>query len=295
MSATPALDVHAGGQELFLPDDFLWPGGKRIAVFFRVACEGWSDGAWPALGPMGNPLRAGVPDLNALGWVEYGMRRGIHRILDMLERLDVKTTMIVCAVLAERYPEVVKRIAEAGHDIVAHSYGMDVIPAYLTEEQEKENIARTTEIFEKVIGHKPAGWISPRATPSPNTARLLAEAGYTWHGDTMNDYLPYVVQFDKHEIAAFPGGMELNDTPMYIRYGNSPRMMLEMFDDWLAYVREHETGAVRIDPSIHAHVFGRITGIHVFQELIKKVKDSPDIWIGTRDEAIKHIRTSLGL
>ena len=39
------LNIHAGGVEVQIPPDFRWPGGKRIAVFFRVACEGWSDGA----------------------------------------------------------------------------------------------------------------------------------------------------------------------------------------------------------------------------------------------------------
>lgn len=295
MSGAEAFDVHAGGIEVPTPPDFRWPGGKRIAVFFRVALEGWSAGQWPALGPMGNPLRPGTPDLNALGWVEYGVRRGIHRILEVLERHGIVTTMIVCAVIAERYPQVVRRIAEAGHDIVAHSYGMDVIPAYLTEEEERANIRRTTELLERAAGVRPRGWISPRATPSPRTARLLAEAGYEWHGDTMNDDLPYVVRFGDQAIVAFPGNMEMNDTPLYIRYGNSPRMMLEMFDDWIDYVRRHERGAARIDPSIHGHVFGRISGIGVFEELIRRVKAANDIWIGTRAEAVAHVRASIGL
>jgi peptidoglycan/xylan/chitin deacetylase (PgdA/CDA1 family) len=290
MSADLPLDVHAGGVEIPTPPDFLWPSGKRIAVFFRVACEGWSAGAWPGLGPMGNPLKPGVPDLNALGWVDYGMRRGIQRILRVLDRHGIRGTMIVCGVLAERYPAVVRSIADAGHDIVAHSYGMDVIPAYLNEEQERVNIRRVTDLFEKVTGTRPRGWISPRATPSPRTARLLAEEGYEWHGDTMNDDLPYVVKFGNRSIVAFPGNMEMNDTPLYIRYGNSPRMMLEMFDDWMEYARHRETGASRIDPSIHAHVFGRITGIHVFEELIERVKAASDIWIGTRNEAVEHLR-----
>lgn len=70
---------------------------------------------------MGNPLKPGTPDLNALGWVEYGIRRGIHRILDVLERQQIQTSMLVCGVLAERYPEALRRIADAGHEIVAHS------------------------------------------------------------------------------------------------------------------------------------------------------------------------------
>lgn len=36
--------------------DFLWPGGKRVAVIFNIAYEGWSDGKTPGIGPMGNPL-----------------------------------------------------------------------------------------------------------------------------------------------------------------------------------------------------------------------------------------------
>jgi hypothetical protein len=72
-------------------------------------------------------------------------------------------------------------------------------------------------------------------------------------------------------------------------------MMLEMFEDWIDYVRRHERGAARIDPSIHGHVFGRISGIGVFEELIRRVKAADDIWIGTRAEAVAHVRASIGL
>ncbi len=288
------LDVHAGGTETLAPPDFRWPGGKRLGVFFRVALEGWSDGAWPSFGPMGNPLQAGTPDLNALGWVEYGIRRGIHRILEVLERQDIRTSMLVCGVLAERHPDTLRRIAEAGHEIVAHSWGMDVIPAYLDEASERANIRRTTDALEKACGVRPTGWISPRASPSPRTARLLAEEGYEWHGDTMNDDLPYLVDFGTHGIAAFPGGMEMNDTPHAIRYGNAPRQMLELFDDWFDYATQHEQGAVRLNPSIHGHVFGRMTGIGVFEELIRRARALDDGWIGRQGDAIRHLRSVLG-
>ena len=156
------LDVHADAIETLPPADFRWPGGKRLGIFFRVALEGWSDDQWPGFGPMGNPLKPGTPDLNALGWVEYGARRGIHRILDVLERQQIQTSMLVCGVLAERYPQALRRIADAGHEIVAHSYGMDVIPAYLDEAAERDNIRRTTDLLEKACGVRPVGWISPR-------------------------------------------------------------------------------------------------------------------------------------
>lgn len=289
----PALDIHAGGTEVPAPADFRWPGGKRIAVFFRVSFEWWSDGKWPGIGPMGNPLKPGVPDLNAVGWAEYGHRRGIHRILDVLARQGIRATVNVSGILAERYPEVVRRISDEGHEVVAHSYTMDVIHAYLDEAEERANIARTTELIERATGKRPTGWISPRSTPGLRTPRLLAEAGYDWHGDTLNDDLPYLVKFGERSIIAFPNNTEVNDLPMYMRHGQPPRVMLEVFEDWLQCAREREKGAVRVDPAIHTHVFGRPLGASVYERIMEVAKAAPDVWIGTRSEAAAHFRKAL--
>jgi peptidoglycan/xylan/chitin deacetylase (PgdA/CDA1 family) len=283
------LHVHAGGKELPLPKDFRWPGGRRLAVFFRVAFEGWSDGHWPGIGPMGNPIRQGFADLNAIGFAEYGHRVGIFRALDTLARHNVKATMMVSGIMAERHPEIVKRIAEEGHDIAAHSYAMDVIPIYLSEEEERANIRRTVDLIVAATGQRPTGWVSPRGTPSPRTGRMLAEEGLLWHGDSLNDDLPYVVQFDAGKVVSFGSNMECNDMPLYMRYGNPPRVMLEVFNDWLEWVRNYETGAARIDPTIHSHVFGRPVGMSVFQRIIEVAKQSDDIWIGTRSAAVQHL------
>src|SRR5690349_4435669 len=167
-----ALDIHRAGVEIHAPDGFRWPGGKRIAVFLRVSFEWWSDGKWPGIGPMGNPLQAGYPDLNAVSWAEYGHRRGIYRILEVLARQSARATVNVSGIMAERHPDIVRRIASEGHEVVAHSYAMDVIPIYLTEEQERDNIRRTTELLDRATGGRPRGWISPRSTPSLRTPRL---------------------------------------------------------------------------------------------------------------------------
>ncbi len=74
--------------------------------------------------------------------------------------------------------------------------------------------------------------------------------------------------------------MECNDLPLYMRHGNPPRVMLEIFQDWLDYARKYEQGASRIDPTIHSHVFGRPVGMSVFQRMIDVAKQADDIWIG---------------
>lgn len=282
------LDIHAGAEEIFAPASFRWPGGKRIAIFFRVSFEWWSDGKWPGIGPMGNPLKAGVPDLNAVGWAEYGHRRGIHRILDVLGRQKIRATINVSGIMAERHPEIVRRMADEGHDIVAHAYTMDELPAYLDEQQERDAIRRTTGLIERASGRRPCGWISPRSTPSLRTPRLVAEAGYQWHGDTLNDDMPYLVRYPDREIVAFPNNTEVNDLPLYMRYGNPPRAYLDIFEDWLAAARKRETGAVRMDPAVHAHVFGRQPGLSFYERVMEIAKEADDVWIGTRSEGVEH-------
>ncbi|MDB5631496.1 MAG: polysaccharide deacetylase, partial [Tardiphaga sp.] len=40
-----------------------WPGDRKIALSVSVMLEGWTDDSAPGIGPMGNPLKAGVLDL----------------------------------------------------------------------------------------------------------------------------------------------------------------------------------------------------------------------------------------
>jgi len=99
---------------------------------------------------------------------------------------------------------------------------MDVIPIYLDEEAERGNIRRTVDLIVRATGKRPTGWISPRGTPSPRTGRLLAEEGFEWHGDSLNDDLPYFVHFKAGTVVSFSSNMECNDLPLYMRHGNPP-------------------------------------------------------------------------
>src|ERR1700684_308985 len=109
--------------------NWVWSNGKRIAVVFNVCLEAWSDGKAPGISPMGNPLPAGVLDTMAISWAAYGVKVGIHRLLDSFARHGAVASVMVNAVIAERSPATVRAVAEAGHEVLSHSYAMDVIPA----------------------------------------------------------------------------------------------------------------------------------------------------------------------
>ena len=143
------------------PVDWLWPNNKRIAVVFNVCLEAWSDGKAPGISPMGNPLPPGVLDTMAISWAAYGVKTGIYRLLEAFKRHGAKTSVMVNAVVAERAPEAVKAIADGGHEVLSHSYAMDVVPALLSDEDEKKNIERCTALLEKASGKRVAGLAQP--------------------------------------------------------------------------------------------------------------------------------------
>ena len=275
-----------------LLDDFRWPGGKRVAVIFNLAYEAWSDGQAPGIGPMGNVLKAGYFDTNAHSWASFGLNRGIHRLLDIAQARGVKTSVMVNGVICERDPSTVKRIAELGHEIINHSWGMDVIPVYFDETGERENFRRCHDLLTQTTGVAPTGWISPRGTGSAITSRLLAEAGYLHHGDVNDDDRPYVMNFgdgDKQRIVGLPLTMDINDLPTLIRYGQSPRHMLDMFQDTFAAYRERETVPLLLDITAHCHVMGRPSAAWVYDEIMARVLEAPDVWVCTRDEMARHV------
>jgi peptidoglycan/xylan/chitin deacetylase (PgdA/CDA1 family) len=268
--------------------NWVWPNGKKIAVVFNVCLEAWSDGKAPGISPMGNPLPAGVLDTMAISWAAYGVEVGVHRLMDAFARHKAKASVMVNAIVAERSPDTVRTIADKGHEVLSHSYTMDVIPALLSDDEERANIARCTKLLAAASGKSVVGWLSPRGTSRTETPRLLAEAGYRWYGDVFDSDLPYVKKAGNGTIVAIPLGTDVNDMP-FMKYGNPPTLMLESFEENLTVARERGNGPVMIDVTSHAHIFGRPRGAYFYEKIIERAATAPDVWIGTRAEIADHV------
>ena len=273
--------------------DFRWPGGRHVAIIFNIAYEAWSDGKAPGIGPMGNPLPPGTFDSNALSWGNYGATQGIERMLRVFDRTKVRASIMVSGVLAERQPENVRAIVNAGHEIAAHSYAQDILPAQLGPEEDRLNIKKTTEMIESACGVRPRGWLSPRGTPSAGTVRNLVAAGYQWQSDVLDGDRPYAQRFPEGEMIAIPFTMDINDLPHAIRFGRTPQQFIDMFDAYLAHTLKADDGPIIIDVTAHTHCYGRPGGAWAYEEIAKKTKGRDDVWITTRQEIADHTRKNL--
>lgn len=269
--------------------EFRWPENKRVAIVFNIAWEAWSDGVAPPIGPMGNVLKPGYFDTNAHSWASYGAVRGLARLLRIADANNVRTSVMSSGVLCARRPNDVADMVRRGHEIIGHSWGMDVIHLYLDEQGERDNIARNTKAIVDACGHAPTGWISPRGTGSFISTHLLAHAGYVHHGDCNDDDLPAITQFaDGARIVNIPLTMDINDLPHSNRYGNIPGDFVRAFEEELAESAKADPAPFMLDVTAHCHAYGRPNGAWTFNAMMKIAKARNDVWIATRDEIARH-------
>ena len=261
-----------------------WPPDRPLGVAVSVMLEGWSDDSAPGIGPMGNVLKAGVLDLQARSWAEYGATTGAWRILDILAKAGVRAVFYVSGVVAERYPPLLRAIADAGHAVAAHGWSQHIIPATQTAEAEASDLARCVAALLDTTGRPPVGWLSPRCTPSARTTELLAANEFAWHADFFDSDLPRVAATAAGPIVAVPFSMEVNDMPLSVRYGQEagafPRTLEAIVAGWPRL--GGRPGCV--DVTVHAHVYGRPAGALAFIEALDVVKRYSE-WAWLTDHA----------
>jgi peptidoglycan-N-acetylglucosamine deacetylase len=77
------------------------------------------------------------------------------KVLEILKKNNLKATFFVLGGLVEKYPEVIKKIAEDGHCIAIHGYthtpNSKVFATY-TQEQVENEISKTTAVLNNVLG-----------------------------------------------------------------------------------------------------------------------------------------------
>lgn len=256
-----------------------WPRGRNVAVSVSVMLEGWSDGAAPGVGPMGNPLKAGVLDLQARSWAEYGPNVGAWRLLDVLAGAGATAVFYVSGILAERYPLLMSAIAEAGHTIAGHSWAQDIIPAAQPRDEEERDLVRCIAALEGATGQQLRGWLSPRCTPSADTVELLAGNGFAWHADYFDQDLPRLLDTKTGALVAMPFTMEVNDMPLYVRYGNEPAAFSATFERIVTEWRALDERPYCLDITVHAHVFGRPYGAIEFEKTLAIAQHRRNVWL----------------
>ncbi len=116
---------------------------------------------------------------------------GSPRLLDLFAKYDMKTTWFIPGHSIETFPEQMKMVVDAGHEVGTHGYSHEN-PVAMTPQQERDVLEKCIGLVEELTGKKPVGNVAPWWEPSSTTNELLLEYGYKYdHSLQHNDFTPY--------------------------------------------------------------------------------------------------------
>ncbi|SDX44853.1 Polysaccharide deacetylase [Saccharopolyspora shandongensis] len=246
---------------------------------------------------------------------------GTPRMLKLFERYEIPTTWFIPGHSIETFPDQVRAVVDAGHEIGAHGYSHEN-PVQMTEQQERDVLLRCIELVEKASGRRPRGYVAPWWEMSEHTAALLMENGFSYdHSQNYNDFHPFYarvgdswtkIDFDGpaeswmkplqhgHEVdlVEFCGNWYVDDLPpmMFNKHAAnshgfvSPRDVEQLWRDQFEWVyREFDYGVFPV--TLHPDVSGRPQVLLMLERLIDYWRSLDGVRFVTFEEAAADFRT----
>lgn len=141
----------------------------------------------------------------------------MDRLLGLLDAADATGTFFVLGWVGERFPALVRRLAEAGHEVASHSQGHRRI-VELTPPEFRESVRRSKAVLEDVTGQPVLGYRAPSFSITRGrewALEILAEEGYRYdsslfpirrsnYGYVGGGRDPYVLELDAGPLHEFP-------------------------------------------------------------------------------------------
>jgi polysaccharide deacetylase family protein (PEP-CTERM system associated) len=143
------------------------------------------------------------------------VERNMDRILAIFADHDIHATFFTLGWIAERYPAVVRRIVEQGHELASHGYG-HLRASDQDRTQFAEDIGRAKALLEDIGGQEVKGYRAPSFSIGKDNMwalDVLQEAGYRYSSSI------YPVKHDHYGVP---------DAPRFAYYPNGPDGLLEV-------------------------------------------------------------------
>lgn len=261
-------------------ENYPWPDGKKAAVCLSVDVDATAPYLWQT--------RAGSPKtLAALEHRNYGMRKGLVRMTNMMDRIGIKGSFFVPAIVAEENPELLPGLLARGHEVGLHGYFHEMV-AEISDQKFTDALESSIELFISQTGRKPEGFRSPAWEMTPHMLSELARHDL-WDSSLMGHDTPYTIG----NVSEIPVRWD-NDDAIFFKFlgagDKSPRPDREVFEQWRreADAQIRDGGLFML--TVHDWISGRAARVEYLEELFSPFVDDPDVWVTTCGEIAKHHR-----
>ncbi|MFD2179732.1 allantoinase PuuE [Veronia pacifica] len=274
-----------------------WPGDARIAVSFvlnyeeggeRCVLHGDRESeAFLSEIVAAQPLQQ-KRHISMESIYEYGSRVGVWRILRYFREQKIPLTIFAVGMAAERYPEVIKAMADDGHEICSHGYRW-IDYQDVSVEAETEDLHRAIAALKDITGERPLGWYTGRT--SPNTRKIVAdEGGFLYDSDAYDDDLPYWHTEGEKPQLVIPYTLDANDmrfaTPQGFNSGDQFFQYLK--DSFDVLYEEGAESPKMMSVGLHCRLVGRPGRMAALKRFIEYVQSHDKVWCTRRVDIARH-------
>jgi|SRR5690348_6750208 len=248
-----------------------WPSGVRLPTVLTF--EHQSGEGTPS-------LPGDRPNYMVGGAIQYGARRGIWNILELLDQLGVKATFFVCGSTAEKYPEAVRAAHAAGHEIAGMSYSFERVRT-AHPDRERAIVRQTVKALKDVCGATIKGWRCPDYRASPQTLDILSTEGFTWDSSLLNDDLPCLFDCAGGTLVELPFTTSTADKTFigypYPMRGGPDGLASAWNSEFDVLYREGERSTRFLTLSIQTWATGRPAQIRTLRQFIERLTRHNDV------------------
>lgn len=208
---------------------------------------------------------------------QFAVKRGLSRILALLEKHEIQATFFTSGWVAEKYPETMSKLLEKNHEIAAHGHlheNFDTLSVY----EQKDVLQKTHKALEEIGGSGSVkGFRAPYWRLAHNTLQLVAEMNYVYDSSLMADDRPYVLQFPDiaRKLVEFPVEWFLDDWPLFEMQQKSPSTVFEIWKaqfDALLEMDDIPEGYRVFNLTLHPACSGHAYRIKLLDRLIENMK-----------------------
>jgi allantoinase len=265
-----------------------WPNGAHVAVWIIPNIEYYPiDKPGPVLFGNARP----EPDVLNYSWREYGLRVGIWRMMEIMEKYKVRGTVALNSDVCALCPEIIQEGNRLGWEWMGHGFDNATFLEKQSEDEERALIRRTIADIEKHTGQRPRGWLSPGLTETSRTPDLLAEEGIEYNANWANDDQPYPMKTRKNRLFSIPYATEAGDFPAFICNNQSAeeyyRVMVDQFD--VLYQEGARHGRV-LALGLHPFLIGQPFRAKYFDLALRHYAAHDREWFATGREIIDWYR-----
>jgi polysaccharide deacetylase family protein (PEP-CTERM system associated) len=121
-----------------------------------------------------------VIDRESWGRQSARVERNVDRLLELMAgHGDARCTWFILGWVAERWPRMVRRIADAGHEIASHGYHHDLLDD-LSAESFRTDVQRSKHLLEDLGGAAVTGYRAPSFSIKEWALPILQEVGFAY-------------------------------------------------------------------------------------------------------------------